>query len=85
MTGHGGYLMQYDRLTEDERLQMYIELEPDLVLFDQTKNELEIQKLTEENQKIERLQKEVEELRKNLSEQDMKIINTLKGQGVILS
>jgi hypothetical protein len=85
MTGHGGYLMQYDRLTEDERLQMFIELEPDLVLFDQTKNELEIQKLKEENQKIETLQKEVEELRKNQAEQDMKIINTLKGQGVIPS
>ena len=41
-TGHKGYLMQYDRMTDDERLEMYLELEPDLVVFDQSKNELEI-------------------------------------------
>ena len=40
MSGHGGYLMQYDRMTEEEKLQMYLELEPDLVIFYQTKNEL---------------------------------------------
>ena len=42
MTGHGGYLMQYDRLTKDAKLEIYLELEPELVVFEQAKNELEM-------------------------------------------
>ena len=32
MTGHGGYLMEYDRMTEPEKRTMYLELEPDLII-----------------------------------------------------
>jgi len=32
MTGHGGYLMQYDRMTIEEKRAMYLELEPDLII-----------------------------------------------------
>lgn len=32
MTGHGGYLMQYDRMTDEEKRAMYLELEPDLII-----------------------------------------------------
>ena len=42
MTGHGGYLIQYDRYDDETKLKMYLELEPDLVVFDQTKNEIQI-------------------------------------------
>ena len=52
MTGHGGYLMQYDRLTDEEKLEMYIELEPNLLIYDQTKNEEKIRKLKEANTKL---------------------------------
>ena len=38
ITGHGGYLMQYDRMTEDEKLEMYLQLEPELAVYNQTKN-----------------------------------------------
>ena len=85
MTGHSGYLMEYDRMTEDEKLEMYVTLEPDLLVFDQTKNELEIDRLKKENQIIEQLQKEMEQLRKNQSDQDKKIISALAGQGAIPS
>ena len=85
MTGHGGYLMQYDRMTEDEKLEMYLTLEPDLLVSDQTKNELEIDRLKEENQTIEQLRKEMKQLKKNQSDQDKKIISALEGQGVIPS
>ena len=34
MTGHGGYLMQYDRLTDEEKLEMYLKLEPSLLIYD---------------------------------------------------
>ena len=85
MTGHGGYLMEYDRLTEDEKLEMYLELESELSIFDQTKNELKIEKLRKENQTITQLKSEVEQLRKNLAEQDKKIIMKLQDKGLIPS
>jgi len=83
MTGHGGYLMQYDRMTEEEKMEKYMELEPELLIFDQTKNEMEIKKLKKENQMIEQLQEEMSQLRKNQAEQDEKIIKTLEGKGII--
>lgn len=61
MTGHGGYLMQYDRLTDEEKLEMYIELEPELLIYDQTKNEEKIRKLKEANSKINDQVKEMQE------------------------
>ena len=60
MTGHGGYLMEYDRMTEDEKLEMYKELEPEMVIIDQTRNELEIKRLQEENESIKELRAEVQ-------------------------
>lgn len=83
MTGHGGYLMQYDRLTEEEKLDMYLELEPELVVFEQTKNELEIKKLRDENGVIMSLREEVEKLREQQQEQDIKILERLRKEGFI--
>ena len=83
LTGHGGYLIQYDRMTEEEKLERYLVLESDLLVFDQTKNELEIDRLREENQTIEQLKKEMKQLKKNQAIQDEKIIQTLKNQGSI--
>jgi len=64
LTGHSGYLMQYDRMTEEEKLDMYIELEQDLMIYDQTKNELEIEKLQKDNKELTKLRQEVRELKK---------------------
>jgi len=84
MTGHGGYLMQYDRMDDEEKLRLYLELEPDLVVFDQTKNELEIEKLKEENESIEQLRDEVRKLREFQAEQDKQTIQELKSKGVLI-
>jgi integrase len=83
MIGHGGYLMQYDRMTEEEKLQMYIELEPDLVVFDQTKNEIEIRKLKQENMIVEQLRDEIEKLKENQARIDQKMIEKLQEKGVL--
>ena len=83
MTGHGGYLMQYDRLTDDEKLKLYLELEPDLVVFDQTKNELEIKKLQIENQTIDELRTEVKNMRESQARQDKLILDNLRKDGKI--
>ncbi len=83
MTGHGGYLMQYDRMTEDEKLQMYLELESDLVVFDQTKNELEIAKLRDNVDEMGELKKEVQKLRENQAKSDKQRIEEMRNQGVL--
>lgn len=83
MTGHGGYLMQYDRMDDKEKLKMYLELEPEIVVFDQTKNELEIERLRQENESIIQLREEVRKLREFQAQQDKKTIVELQSKGVL--
>jgi len=83
MTGHGGYLMEYDRMTEDEKLELYLELEPDLVIYDQTKNELEINRLREKAEGIDELKQEVQKLREAQAKSDKKILESLKNKTVL--
>lgn len=83
LVGHGGYLIQYDRMNEEEKLKMYLELEPDLVIFDQSKSELEISRLREENQSIEELREEVKKLRENQAKYDKKILDELRREGIL--
>ena len=49
LAGQKGYLLQYDRMTEEEKLEKYIEFEPNLLIFDQSKKNAEIEKLQKEN------------------------------------
>ena len=49
--GEKGYLLQYDRLSVEEKLEHYIEFESSLYIFDQTMNEEKIRKLKEANLK----------------------------------
>ncbi len=84
IVGHGGYLLQYDRLTEKEKLEMYKELEPELVVFDQTLNQLKIEKLEQENLTIDDLRDEVKRLRENQAKQDEIILENFKKAGRIL-
>ena len=85
MTGHTGYLMQYDRMTDEEKLKMYLELEPDLSIYDLTKANLEIERLktlqTKENKE---LKEELDELKLQLAQQGLDIVDKLKDDGKIL-
>jgi integrase len=78
ITGHGGYLMQYDRMTEEEKLEMYLQLEPELAVYEQTKNELELCKLRGKVEEIDVLKQEVQKLREAQAKSDKKILGTLK-------
>lgn len=78
LTGHGGYLMQYDRMTDEEKLKLYIELEPELVVFDTSKQNLEIEKLkVQQNDEIKMMNDEMKLLKSELAEQDKRIIERL--------
>jgi len=66
LTGHGGYLPQYDRLTDEEKLELYITLEPELLIYDQSKKNAEIEKLQKEKSELEKREKEVDNLKENM-------------------
>ena len=74
MTGHDGYLMQYDGMTHGEYMEMYLELEPELSVFEQAKNELEIGRLCENVEGIDDLKQEVQKLREAQAKSDKKIL-----------
>jgi len=84
LTGHGGYLIQYDRMTNEEKLKMYIDLEPDLVIYDTTKKQLEIEKLKQEqNSQFKQMRDEIQYLKEHLSKQDNDKIKKLIQEGII--
>jgi len=51
-TGQKGYLLQYDRLSEDEKLEKYIEFEPELLIFAQKPESKVTQDLKQELQRM---------------------------------
>jgi phage I-like protein len=77
--------MQYDRMNDDEKLKMYIELESELVVFDTSKQNLEIEKLrVQQSNENKVLREEMETLKLQLANQGMEILKQLKGQGKII-
>jgi len=64
---------------------MYLQLEPDLIIYEQTRNEIEIERLRRENQSIEELREEVKRLREQQAKQDQKILDKLRNGGIIPS
>ena len=61
LVGHGAYLQTYQRRTDEEKLELFVEVAPYILLFDQTKNKEKIRKLQEANQKIGELQEKLTE------------------------
>jgi hypothetical protein len=85
MTGHSGYLMQYDRMNDEEKLKMYLELEPDLSIYDLTKANLEIDRLKKQTSKENKdLKEQLDELKHQLAQQGLDIVDKLKDEGKIL-
>jgi len=70
LIGHVGYLSQYDRKSLEEKLEMYEELESELLVFDLTKKDEKIKKLTQANREIEKVKAQVLELVKIRKKED---------------
>jgi len=64
MIGHGAYLDQYQRRTDEEKEQLYEEVESSILIFDQTKNIEKIRKLKEANKKVNELEIKIEAIEK---------------------
>ena len=81
LTGHGGYLIQYDRMNDEEKLKMYIELEPELVIFDTSKQQLEIENLKiQQSKEIQAMKNEMEQMKLQLAQQGIDILEKLKSE-----
>ena len=63
MIGHGAYLDQYQRRDDDEKEELYEEVEPAVLIFDQTKNKEKIRKLKEANEIFASQQLEIDDLK----------------------
>ncbi|MCH7560373.1 MAG: site-specific integrase [Thaumarchaeota archaeon] len=63
LIGHSGYLEQYYRLSEEDRLEKYIELEPKLTIGEDFRNGIKIQKLEIEKSELEKIKKQMHDER----------------------
>ena len=74
MIGHGGYLPQYDRMSDEKKLNWFLELEPKLIIDSSVRlreeNKLKEQKIKEmqieKDVRISKLEDVVAELAKRL-------------------
>jgi len=85
LIGHSGYLEQYYRLSEEDRLEKYIELEPKITIGEDFKNKIKIKKQDDETDeikiKLENSQKMINDLKLNQEQkidEIMSMISILK-------
>jgi len=64
MIGHGAYLNQYQRRTDEQKKQLWDEIEPEILIFDQSKKEQKIRDL-EVALKQNKEQEEINEFQKD--------------------
>ncbi len=80
MIGHGAYLAQYQRRNNEEKQELFEEVQPAILVYDQTKNKEKIRQLKEANEKIQESKEEVLDLKDELSDlkkelRDTKAVN----------
>jgi len=84
LIGHSGYLEQYYRLSEEDRLEKYIELEPKITIGEDFKNKIKIKKQSNETDeiktKLENSRKMIDDLKLN---QEQKIDEIMSMMSVL--
>ncbi len=65
IAGQKGYLLQYDRMTTQEKLKLYLEMEPDLLIYSSFMKDREIKRLKEANDKLQKQENRINELEKS--------------------
>ena len=53
IVGHGAYLQTYQRRTDEQKLELFEDIESEIMIFDQSKNLEKIRRLSEANKKYE--------------------------------
>ena len=86
LVGQKGYLLQYDRLTDEEKLELYLEFEKELLIYDNTKLKQDLAKAKSEKITMEMMQEtindvaEIKEQIKKILDQKTNIIQHTNGQ-----
>lgn len=62
LAGEKGYLLQYDRLEDEEYVEEYCKFELELCIYDRSKDQLKLKQISKDKQKIDELEKMVIEL-----------------------
>jgi len=68
IVGHGAYLQTYQRRTDEEKLELFLEVEDEILIFDQTRNTEKIHRLKEANTKLEDQAQELKEQEKQIKQ-----------------
>ena len=71
LAGQRGYLLQYDRLTDEEKLEHYLEFEKELLIYDNSKLKQDLAKAKSEKITLETMMeklKEVDEIKQKVQE-----------------
>ena len=63
IAGQKGYLLEYDRMDDEEKLEVYRKFESDLMIDNSAKQKAEIEKLETEKNAVGEMKKELEEMR----------------------
>ena len=74
MIGHGAYIQEYQRRTDEEKEELWNEIEPEILIFDLTKKDHQIKKLKEANAKIDLLEDKINSVIPMIEEQIHKVI-----------
>jgi len=71
--GHGGYLSQYDRMSDEKKLEWFLELEPKLMINEEVRlreenriKELQIKELKSDKNRIAELESQMHSVRELL-------------------
>jgi len=64
LAGEKGYLLQYDRMSDEEKLGIYEDAEKDLLVYDNSRKDEEIKKLRVANTVLAEQSEEIKELKK---------------------
>jgi len=76
MIGHGAYIQEYQRRTDEEKEELWNEIEPEILIHDLTKKDQQIKKLKQANSKIDDLAKKVEEIKSQQFETQKALTHT---------
>jgi len=87
IAGQKGYLLQYDRMEDDEKLELYQKYETDLIIDNTEKLKRENQAKAEKITELQKKETAIQELKKRLDKFDMIIYHTSKAveEGILIT
>ncbi|MCH9657180.1 hypothetical protein K0U27_00560 [archaeon] len=80
MIGHGAYLQTYQRRTDEEKMELWNEIEPEVLVFDMSKKNQEIKRLRDANMINADLSEQVESLKAGQARLERMIAGGMSGE-----